>query len=161
VAPGLFAGGRGERPAITAVSPDRMCSTSAAGKIGPASGMGRPKISPLGVMINLDHRIRIRLACRTVAMLQTMRVRLAATAMMISGPVGPDTMTMVIMVRSMIIHSMAIAMVAAKARRGSVSGSQRMRRPVVARVPPGVAMISGMTGMATTNAIRPVRQGPG
>jgi hypothetical protein len=69
-------------------------------------------------------------------MLQTMRVRLAAMAMIISGLVGaPDTITVVIIVRSMIMHSMAIAIVAAKARRGPVSGSQRVRRPVVARVP--------------------------
>ena len=71
---------------------------------------------------------------------------------------------MVIMVRSMIMHSMAIAVVAARARCGPVSGSQRMRRPVVARVPPAVAiatMISGMTGIAARSAIRPVRQGLG
>ena len=54
---------------MTAVSPVRMCSISAAAKIGPALGMGRPKISPLNVMINLDHQPRIRLACRTVVML--------------------------------------------------------------------------------------------
>ena len=142
-----------------------MCSASAAAKMGPASGMGRPKISPLNVMINLDHQHHITLACRTVVMLQTMRVRLAAKAMIISGSVGaPDTMTMVIMVRSMIKHSIAIAMVAAKARRGPVSGSQRIKRPVVASVPPAVAiaaMINGMTGMAVTNAISPVRQGLG
>src|SRR5215203_5428513 len=98
-----------------------------------------------------------------VVMLQAMRVRLAAQAMIISGRVGaPETMIMVIMVRSMIMHSVAIAMVAAKARAGPVSDSQRMRRPVVARVPPAAAiavMISGMTGMAATNVIRPVRQG--
>jgi hypothetical protein len=71
---------------------------------------------------------------------------------------------MVIMLRSMIMHSMAIAIVTAKARRGPVSGNQRIRRPVVARVPPAVAiaaMINGMAGMAATNAIRPVRQGLG
>ena len=95
-------------------------------------------------------------------MLQTMRVRLAAEAMIISGLVGvPDTMIIVIIVRSMIMQSMTIVMVADRARRGLVSGSQRMRRPVVARVPLAVAiaaMISGMTGMAATSAIRPVRQ---
>jgi len=56
--------------------------------------------------------------CRTVVMLQTMRVRLAAEAMIISGLVGvPDTMIIVIMVRSMIMQSMAIVMVADRARR--------------------------------------------
>jgi hypothetical protein len=58
----------------------------------------------------------------------------------------------------------AMAVVAAKARRGPVSGSQRIRRPVVAKVPPAVAiamMSSGRTGMAARSAIRPVRQGLG
>src|SRR5512132_3866246 len=98
-----------------------------------------------------------------VVMLQAMRVRLAAMAMIASGRVGvPDIISIVIMVRSMIMHSMAMALVAARARRGPVSGSQRIRRPVVARVPPAVAiamMISGMTGIAARSAIRPVRQG--
>ena len=98
-------------------------------------------------------------------MLQAMRVRLAATAMTASGRVGiPDTMRMVIMVRSPTMHSVAMAVVAASARRGSVSGSQRIRGPVVARVPPAVAIattISGMTGMAPRSAISPVRQGLG
>ena len=148
----MFPGSRGERPRDHSGSPHRMCMTSAVAKIGPASGMGRPKISPLNAMIDLDHQTRIRLACRTVVMLQTMRVGLAANVMINSGLDGaPDTMIRVIMVTSMIMDSMAIAKVAAKARRGPVSGSQRIRRPVVARVPPAVAiatMISGMTGMA-------------
>jgi len=77
-------------PAITAISPDRMCSASTA-KMGPASGMGRPKISSLDVMINFDHQTRIRLMRCTVVMLQAMRVRLAARVMIISGLVGaPD-----------------------------------------------------------------------
>jgi hypothetical protein len=80
--------------------------TSAVARIGPASGMGRPKISPLNAMMDLDHQTRIRLACRTVVMLQTMRVRLAANAMIISGLDGaPDTMIRVIMVTSMIMHT--------------------------------------------------------
>ena len=117
-------GGRGERPAITAVSPDRMCSRRAVANVGPASGIGRPKISPLSVMINLDHETRIKPECRTVVMLQTMRIRLAAQAMIISGLVGvADTMITVIMVKSMIMHSMAIAIVAASARRGPVSAA--------------------------------------
>jgi phosphohistidine swiveling domain-containing protein len=73
-------------------------------------------------------------------------------------------MIMVIMVRSMIMHSMAIAKVTARARRGPVSGSQRMSWPVVARVPPAAMIrrtMSGMTGIAATSAIRPVRQGLG
>ena len=98
-------------------------------------------------------------------MLQAMRVRLAAMAMTASGRVGaPDTMNMVIMVRSPMMHSVATAVAAARARRGPVSGSQRIRRPVVARVPPAVAiamMSSGRTGMAARSAIRPVRHGLG
>ena len=110
-------------------------------------------------------RLPIRVVCRTVVMLQAMRVRLAATAMAGSGRVGiPDSMRMVIMVRSPTMHSKAMAVVAAKAQRGPVSGSQRIRGPVVARVPPAVTIattISGMTGMAPRRAISPVRQGLG
>jgi hypothetical protein len=139
--------------------------TRAVAKTGPAAGIGRPKISPLSVMINLGHQTRIRLACRTVVMLQTMRARLAAKAMIISGPVGAlVSLSLVIIVRSMIMHNMAMAMVAATARLGPVSGSQRIRRPVVASVPPAVTIataISGMTGMAVRSAIRPVRHGLG
>jgi hypothetical protein len=41
---------------MTAVSPDKMCITSAVAKTGPASGMGRPKISLLSVMVGgLEH----------------------------------------------------------------------------------------------------------
>ena len=58
-------------------------------------------------------------------------------AMTASGRVGPDTRNMVIMVRSDDQHSVAMAMVAVRARRGPVSGSQRIRRPVVARVAAG------------------------
>jgi hypothetical protein len=68
------------------------------------------------------------------------------------------------MVRSPITHNVAIAVVAARARCGLVSGSQRIRRPVVARVPAPVATataISGTTGIAATRAIRPVRHGLG
>lgn len=152
-------------PVMTAVRPHRMWMTSAVAKVDPASGIGRPKISPVSATINIDHQIRMSLACCSTAILQTMRIRLAATAMINSGLAGaPDTIIMVIIVTSMIMHSMAIAMVADNARRGSVSGSQRMRCPVVATVPPAAAiatMISGMTGMAATIAIRPVRQGLG
>ncbi|MFZ1118565.1 MAG: hypothetical protein WAN44_22355, partial [Propionibacteriaceae bacterium] len=64
-------------------------------------------------MINLEYQTRIRMACRTVVVLQTMRTRLAAQAMIISGLVGvADTMITVIMVKSMIMHSVATALVA-------------------------------------------------
>ena len=110
-------------------------------------------------------RLRIRVAWRTVVMLQAMRVRLAAMAITASGRIGaPDTMNMVITVRSPMMQSVAMVMVAARARRGPVSGSQRIRRPVVAKVPPAVAIamtISGSTGMAANSAIRPVRHGLG
>jgi hypothetical protein len=95
-------------------------------------------------------------------MLQEMRVRLAVTAANANGPVEPpDTVNIV---ASLMTHSVPMVVVAARARFGPVSGSQRMSRPVVAKVPAAVAMaraISGRTGMAASSATRPVRQGCG
>jgi hypothetical protein len=70
-------------------------------------------------------------------MLQEMRVRLAVTAANANGPVEPpDTVNIV---ASLMTHSVPMVVVAARARFGPVSGSQRMSRPVVAKVPAAVA----------------------
>jgi hypothetical protein len=74
----------------------------------------------------------------------------------------PDAVNMVIMARSLMGHNVAIVAARCAARTGF--GQPGIRRPVVVRVPPAVAiamMIRGKTGMAARRAFRPVRQGLG
>jgi len=93
------------------------------------------------------------------------RMRLAATAKMASNDAGiADSVKIAITVRSQASATAAIRAVALNARPELASGSQRMRRPVVAKVPAAVARAmttSGMTGIAATRATTPVRQGWG
>ncbi len=100
VAAGSFRGGGGERAARRRRSArTATCSTSAAAKTGPASGIGRPKISPLSIVPHCTSWPRtqpgavtgIRAAWRRMTMLQTMRIRLAPIAITASGRVGRRT----------------------------------------------------------------------